>query len=62
MDLLQHWAQSSPENVSFPHRPPSLEADDRRSEGKIGRNRQGEVGEQAVAPLGGQGVRKVHPA
>jgi hypothetical protein len=39
MDLLQHRTQSSSENVSFPHRPPPLKIDSRRSEGKIGRDR-----------------------
>jgi hypothetical protein len=39
MNLLQHRTQSSSENVSFPHRPPPLKIDSRRSEGKIGRDR-----------------------
>jgi hypothetical protein len=39
VDLLQHRTQSSSENVSFPHRPPPLKVDSRRSEGKIGRDR-----------------------
>jgi hypothetical protein len=39
MDLLQHQTQSSSENVSFPHRPPPLKVDSRRSEGKIGKDR-----------------------
>jgi hypothetical protein len=43
MDLLQHRTQSSSENVIFPHRPPPLEIDSQRSEGEIGRDRQGKV-------------------
>jgi hypothetical protein len=43
VDLLQHRTQSSSENVSFPHRPSPLKIDSRRSEGEIGRDRQGKV-------------------
>jgi hypothetical protein len=33
MDPLQHWTQSSSENVSFPHQPPPIKIDSQR--GKV---------------------------
>jgi hypothetical protein len=39
VDLLQHRTQSSSENVSFPHQPPPIKINSRRSEDKIGRDR-----------------------
>jgi hypothetical protein len=47
--------------MSFPHRPPSIKVDSRGGEGKVGRDRQGKVYEQAIASLGGQSVREIHP-
>jgi hypothetical protein len=43
LNLLQHWPQSSPKNMSFPHQPPTLEVNSRRSKDKIGRDRDGKV-------------------
>jgi hypothetical protein len=39
VDLLQHRTQSSSENMSFPHQPPPIKINSRRSEDKIGRDR-----------------------